>query len=156
MHIIFHQFHNFRIKLKFLRMAVKTFDYLVSASFSSFDICHSYYFIDVLQMCHAVTHLYLCICGSLSFKYLSHSLENSCSSRTGLRHACLWDTISGQTPLVRFHSFFLSPVQISTRWSITQYHCNIYFFVKTTSTHYDNLLIYLLFPSTPSSQFLTS
>lgn len=136
-------------------MAVKTFGYLVSASFSSFNICHSHFLIDVLQMCHAVMQLDLCMCGYLSFKYLSHSLENSCSSRTGLRHPCLWDTKSDQAPLVRLHSFFLNSEQMSARCSVTWYLCTISFSVKT-STRYDNLLIYSLVPSAPSPQFLTS
>lgn len=64
---------NFRIKVKLFRMTNETFGVLASA-FQA--LTHSYhYLIGVLWTCHAVTYLYLCMCGSLSLKYSSHSGE---------------------------------------------------------------------------------
>lgn len=114
-------------------MASKTFGSAISQA----STCHSHHLTDVLQMCHAVTHLYVCLCGFLSLKYSSHSLENSySSSKTRLRLHC---PQSFQTP-------YESSTKTQHLRSITQYHCNICFPVQTTLTHC-NLLTHLSFSS---------
>lgn len=117
--------------------------------------CHSHNLTDVLQTCHAVTHLYLCLCGSLPLKHSSHSLENfHYSSKIGLRNDC---PCSFGAPFVRsILSFHILHKSLQYLCSVTQYHRIIYFSVKTTLTRGNLLTLLPLQPPPLAPQFMTS